>query len=54
MTGNRRVTFVAKNRNPAGRLKKIVLADSSELHDMQLGGDTGGKTRYDPDPDVTK
>ena len=41
--------YVAKNGNPAGRLQKIVLADGSELHDTQLGGDAGGKTRYDPD-----
>jgi len=25
------------------------LADDSELHDTQLGGDEGGKSRYDPD-----
>jgi hypothetical protein len=54
MTGNRRVTFVAKNGNPAGRLQKIILADGAELHDTQLGGDAGGKTRYDPDADVKK
>jgi hypothetical protein len=41
--------YVAKNGNPAGRLQKITLADGSELHDTQLGGDAGGKTRYDPD-----
>ena len=41
--------YVAKNGNPAGRLNKIILADGSELHDTQLGGDAGGKTRYDPD-----
>jgi hypothetical protein len=40
--------YVAKNGNPAGRLQKIILADGSELHDTQLGGDKGGKTRYDP------
>ena len=40
--------YVAKNGNPAGRLQKIILADGSELHDTQLGGDEGGKTRYDP------
>ena len=45
--------YVAKNGNPAGRLNKIILADGSELHDTQLGGDSGGKTRYDPDA-VTK
>lgn len=41
--------YVAKNGNPAGRLQKIILADGTELHDTQLGGDAGGKTRYDPD-----
>ena len=41
--------YAAKNGNPAGRLNKIILADGSELHDTQLGGDAGGKTRYDPD-----
>ncbi|MBI4886270.1 MAG: hypothetical protein HY824_04205 [Acidobacteria bacterium] len=46
--------YVAKNGNPAGRLQKLVLADGSELHDTQLGGDAGGKTRYDPDADVKK
>jgi hypothetical protein len=46
--------YVAKTGNPAGRLQKIVLADGSELHDTQLGGDAGGKTRYDPDTDVKK
>lgn len=46
--------YVAKNGNPAGRLNKIVLADGTELHDTQLGGDAGGKTRYDPDADVKK
>src|SRR6266498_981667 len=40
--------YVAKNGNPAGRLQKIILADGSELHDTQLGGDAGGKSRYDP------
>ena len=40
--------YVAKNGNPAGRLQKIILADGSELHDTQLGGDEGGKIRYDP------
>jgi hypothetical protein len=40
--------YVAKNGNPAGRLQKIILADGSELHDTQLGGDEGGKSRYDP------
>jgi uncharacterized protein DUF6152 len=41
--------YVAKTGNPVGRLNKIILADGSELHDTQLGGDAGGKTRYDPD-----
>jgi len=40
--------YVAKNGNPAGRLQKIILADGTELHDTQLGGDEGGKSRYDP------
>ena len=43
--------YVAKNGNPAGRLQKIILADGSDLHDTQLGGDAGGKTRYDPEAD---
>ena len=46
--------YVSKNGNPAGRLNKIILADGSELHDTQLGGDAGGKSRYDPDADVKK
>jgi hypothetical protein len=46
--------YVAKNGNPAGRLNKIILADGSELHDTQLGGDAGGKSRYDPDTDTSK
>ena len=46
--------YVAKNGNPAGRLNKIILADGSELHDTQLGGDAGGKSRYDPDADPKK
>lgn len=41
--------YMAKNGNPAGRLNKFILADGSELHDTQLGGDEGGKSRYDPD-----
>lgn len=41
--------YVAKNGNPAGRLQKIILADGAELRDTQLGGEAGGKTRYDPD-----
>src|SRR5215470_796246 len=46
--------YVAKNGNPAGRLNKIILADGSELHDTQLGGDSGGKSRYDPDAETGK
>ena len=46
--------YVAKNGNPAGRLNKIILADGSELHDTQLGGDAGGKTRYDPNAESNK
>ena len=38
--------YVAKNGNPAGRLQKVILADGTELHDTQLGGDEGGKSRY--------
>ena len=39
--------YPAKTGYPAGRLNKIVLADGSELHDTQLGGDAArGKTRY--------
>jgi len=41
--------YVAKNGSPVGRLQKIVLADGTELHDTVLGGDAGGKSRYDPD-----
>jgi hypothetical protein len=44
--------YVAKNGNPAGRLQKVVLADGTELHDTQLGGDEGGQARYDPDADA--
>ena len=40
--------YVVKNGNNAGRLQKIVLADGSELRDTQLGGEAGGKTRFDP------
>jgi hypothetical protein len=40
--------YVAKNGNPAGRLQKIVFSDGTELHDTQLGGDEGGKSRYNP------
>ena len=39
--------YPAKTGYPAGRLNKIVLADGSELHDTQLGGDAAkDKTRY--------
>jgi hypothetical protein len=41
--------YAAKNGNPVGRLQKIELADGTVLHDTVLGGDAGGKTRYDPD-----
>ena len=41
--------YVAKNGNPAGRLNKIIMKDGTELHDTQLGGDAGGKSRYDFD-----
>ena len=41
--------YLSKNGNPAGRLNKITLADGTELHDTQLGGDEGGKTGYGPD-----
>ncbi len=46
--------YVSKNGNPAGRLNKIVMADGTELHDTQLGGDAGGKSRYDPDAATNK
>ena len=46
--------YVSKNGNPAGRLNKIMLADGSELHDTQLGGEEGGKTRYEPDAAPSK
>jgi len=46
--------YAAKNGNPAGRLNKVVLADGTVLHDTQLGGDGGGKTRYDPDAEPKK
>src|SRR5262249_19158650 len=39
----------AKNGSPAGRLSKISRADGSGLHDTELGGDEGGKSRYEPD-----
>ena len=41
--------YVAKNGNPAGRLNKVVLTDGTTLHDTQLGGDTGNKSRYRPE-----
>jgi hypothetical protein len=40
--------YTARNGEPVGRLNKITFADGTELHDTQLGGDEGGKTRYDP------
>lgn len=40
--------YPSKSGSTAGRLNKIVLADGTTLHDTQLGGDGGGKTRYDP------
>jgi hypothetical protein len=46
--------YPSKNGNPAGRLNKIVLADGTTLHDTQLGGDAGNKSRYDPDTDTNK
>jgi len=45
--------YVAKNGSPVGRLNKIVRADGTELHDTILGGDAGGKTKYDPDAGKT-
>ena len=41
--------YTSKSGSTAGRLNKIVLADGSTLHDTQLGGDGGGKTRYNPE-----
>jgi hypothetical protein len=40
--------YAARNGKPVGRLNKIIFADGTELHDTQLGGDEGGKSRYDP------
>ena len=40
--------YAARNGEPVGRLNKITFADGTELHDTQLGGDEGGKSRYDP------
>ena len=40
--------YMARNGEPVGRLNKIIFADGTDLHDTQLGGDEGGKTRYDP------
>ena len=40
--------YTARNGQPVGRLNKIIFADGTELHDTQLGGDEGGKSRYDP------
>jgi uncharacterized protein DUF6152 len=46
--------YATRTGNPVGRLNKIVLADGTELHDTQLGGDAGGKSSYDPDADPNK
>ena len=46
--------YASKNGNPAGRLNKIVLADGTELHDTQLGGEPGAKARYEPDAAPSK
>jgi hypothetical protein len=43
--------YPSKSGNPAGRLNRIVLADGTTLHDTQLGGEGGNKTRYNPDGD---
>ena len=40
--------YLAKSGNPAGRLNKIILADGTDLHDTQLGGDADGKTSFNP------
>jgi len=40
--------YTARNGEPVARLNKVTFADGTELHDSQLGGDEGGKTRYDP------
>ncbi len=40
--------YPARNGEPVSRLNRVRLADGTELHDSQLGGDEGGKTRYDP------
>jgi hypothetical protein len=40
--------YPARNGEPVSRLNRVTLADGTELHDSQLGGDDGGKTRYDP------
>ena len=40
--------YLAKTGNPAGRLNKIILADGTELHDTNLGGDADGQTSYSP------
>jgi hypothetical protein len=40
--------YPARNGEPVSRLNRVTLADGTELHDSQLGGDEGGKTRYDP------
>jgi len=46
--GDRRCTSQRTATLPGGS-NKIILKDGSELHDTQLGGDAGGKSRYDPD-----
>lgn len=40
--------YPARNGEPVSRLNKVTMADGTELHDSQLGGDEGGKSRYDP------
>ena len=43
--------YPSKEGNPAGRLNRLVLADGTVLHDTQLGGEDGSKTRYNPASD---
>jgi hypothetical protein len=46
-----RADVLREKRQPCRpRLKKIILADGSELHDTPLGGDEGGKTGTIPTP----
>lgn len=40
--------YPTKTGAPVGRLQKIMLPDGTQLHDTQLGGDSG-KGRYNPD-----